>query len=245
MTGKEVRRWKAHESPIHTVAFAPDGKMLASSCLPDNEGHFEQSVKLWEADTGKELRRFDLRNPFPYGEIAFSPDSKTLFASDGPGTRAWNTTTGKELTEFTSRFEKIRLLALAPDGRSMLIAADRPGGGPGSPVNPKEAIVPPFALFDIRTGTERLRFEGIPAQQHITSFAFSPNGRVLAAGGGSSSKIHLWDTLTGKRLGLLDGHKSWILALAFAPDGKSLASASYDTTVLIWSMAGILPERNL
>jgi WD40 repeat protein len=49
----------------------------------------------------------------------------------------------------------------------------------------------------------------------------------------------LWDVTTGKELGQLAGHKGWVKALAFAPDGKTLASGSRDTTVLLWDVCEV------
>jgi hypothetical protein len=49
--------------------------------------------------------------------------------------------------------------------------------------------------------------------------------------------IHVWDVTTGAEIADLHGHTGSINAVAFAPDGKTLASASSDTTALIWDMS--------
>src|SRR5205823_1271287 len=48
-----------------------------------------------------------------------------------------------------------------------------------------------------------------------------------------------WDLPTGKEIGRLEGHGGWVLSVAFAPDGKTLASSGIDTTALVWDLARI------
>ena len=63
-----------------------------------------------------------------------------------------------------------------------------------------------------------------------TEVAFSPDGVLLASGGGSGNgnTIQLWHPETGERIATLEGHTDWLTALTFSPDGKTLASASWD-----------------
>ena len=74
-----------HAGQVYSLAFAPDGKTLAS-------GGADRMVRLWETATGKELRCFSGHDDPPPGlsalhpiEVAFSPDGKTVAASTAAG----------------------------------------------------------------------------------------------------------------------------------------------------------------
>jgi glucose repression regulatory protein TUP1 len=82
----------------------------------------------------------------------------------------------------------------------------------------------------------------------VTSVAFSPDGRLVAAG--SLDKIvRLWDAQTGYFLERYEGHLDSVYSVAFSPDGreiiticnilgKSLASGSLDKTLKLWELSG-------
>ncbi|PLZ88921.1 hypothetical protein CEN44_14340 [Fischerella muscicola CCMEE 5323] len=70
----------------------------------------------------------------------------------------------------------------------------------------------------------------------IMSVAFSPDGKLLAAGD-SNGEIHLWQVADGKQLLILRGHANWVVSLAFSPDSRTLASGSSDCTVKLWDVS--------
>jgi Flp pilus assembly protein TadD/thiol-disulfide isomerase/thioredoxin len=81
-------------------------------------------------------------------------------------------------------------------------------------------------LFSAGEGKPRLLPAGSSA---INCVAFSPDGGILAAGSRDGA-IHLWNLESDKETGQLQGHTGPVFALAFAPDGRSLVSAGFDTT---------------
>jgi RNA polymerase sigma factor (sigma-70 family) len=211
-------RWR-HIGTIISVVYSPDGKTIATSEL--NEG----PLILWDAATGKELRRIE-EEPGIRGGVAFSPDGKKLaWAKEGSWVGLWDVATGKLLRRLTNRNGMAGgCVAFSSDGKTL--------------ANSLGNFV---ALFDVRTGAERRRLEGHPDPM-IASMAFSPDGKILAAGGWNKALV-LWDTTTTKILHRLDAHEKQVPCVAFSNDGKTLASASHDQTSRLWEVASGQEQR--
>jgi hypothetical protein len=101
---------------------------------------------------------------------------------------------------------------------------------------------------EVVTGQEVLRLQpGGPCRV----LTLSPDGSLLAGevgtnlshfGGGRAAALILWNLKGGQEVRQLHGHVDAIRALAFSPDGKLLASASADSTLLLWETGGPRPR---
>ncbi|MBP6820467.1 MAG: PD40 domain-containing protein [Acidobacteria bacterium] len=105
-------------------------------------------------------------------------------------------------------------------------------------------------LLNAQTGQTVAKLSGHANQ--VRSVAFSPansSGRqLLAAAGGNPSQfgeVKIWDVATRKELLTIRGHRDNIFAIAFSPDGKALATCSYDKIVKLWDVATGSEIKNL
>jgi WD40 repeat protein len=71
--------------------------------------------------------------------------------------------------------------------------------------------------------------------------AFSAGGRLLAIAGAERT-VELRATTANRRLATRQGHTGAIYSLAFAPDGRTLASGGFDGSVRLWQLAAVRTE---
>src|SRR2546423_654891 len=69
----------------------------------------------------------------------------------------------------------------------------------------------------------------------VSRVAFSPDGKLLAAGLDDGS-VRVFDLASREQRSKLAGHKKGVYSVAFSPDGKTLASASLEGTVALWTV---------
>jgi eukaryotic-like serine/threonine-protein kinase len=240
--GKELLRITAHDklvgrfpfpARVTAVAFSPDGKRLATASSSERvggpHGYPGGEVKVWDAETGKELGRFD-DLPHAANGVAFSPDGKLLAAStrgaggelpDAGQVRVWDAN-GRLLHTFRP-YEKDKVdpgqdtyflsdVAFSPDS-SRVAAAGSDGA---------------IRVWGLAAEREELVLRG--HNKTVLTIGFDPQGKRLVSGG-SDRTVRVWDLDTGKEALVLQGHARAVQAAAFSPDGRRVASAGGEVRV--------------
>jgi WD40 repeat protein len=97
-----------------------------------------------------------------------------------------------------------------------------------------EPIRERIVLCDGKTGRLLRRLDDTGRPGWTAPLEFSPDGRRLVSVRGKEA--YLWDVATGAKLRTFAGHRGDISAVAFSERGDRLATASRDTTVLVWKL---------
>lgn len=220
-SGRLLHNLKVHSEPVRTVAFSPDGKLLASS-------GDDRVIHLWEI--GSTRPSMTLRGHTGIVRaVVFSPDGALLASSGADGiVRIWQVEDGAQIKRLqagpTGVFARGHALAFSPDGQ--LLASDS-GERAWS-----------MKIWRVEDGAELLELDH---ERPVRSAVFSPDGEFLITGGGvlepfgtPFGEVRIWRVADGMEVQRLEGHGRQVTSVVSSPDGTRIASGSIGGTVRIW-----------
>jgi tricorn protease-like protein len=207
----QPRTLEGHTGLVHSVAFSPDSRTLAS-------GGMDHTIKLWNVTSGQVVMNLQ-GHAGAIWSVAFSPDGHTLASGSWDKTiKLWDVASGQLLRTLQGHADYVLTVAFSPDGRT-LASGSRDKS---------------IKLWDVASGQLLRTLQG--HANGVTSVAFSPDGRTLASASADKT-IKLWDAASGQFVRTLQGHTAFVYSVAFTPDGKTLASGGEDLSIKLWDAA--------
>jgi WD40 repeat protein len=217
----------AVEMAVGAIALSPDGKRLALSGSPRGSSVVEPvpqpgdeppaCLKLWDVEKEKLINRKPKKDEPALKlmrSLAFSPDGQWIAAGQKDGKiRLFDGRTGEPKAVFDDHSAAVHAIIFSPDSKSL------------ASVSQDHTV----KLWDVPAKKLRHTLQ----KNKLWAVAFSPDGKLLATGGGTEQEkgkwqheVTLWDARTGEMKQTVAADRTLpVMSLAFSPDGKTLAIA--------------------
>jgi hypothetical protein len=208
---------------VESVAFSPDGSLVGAALRTDD-------IQVWSAQSGEMLYTLELEEDIE--EIALSAQGHWIAVVYGDAAAIFDLETGEQLFVLVepgsdeAPFGFFHYVTISPDGK-LIAAAGR--------------VNTDVTVWDSATGELVYTLGGHPSGGG--PLAFSPDSRLLAAGGGDGV-VRVWDMNSGQ-LVLWVGHRSGnpastyssqVSSVAFSADGRTLLTGGEDGTARLWDV---------
>jgi WD40 repeat protein/serine/threonine protein kinase len=238
----------SHGGEVSCLAISPDGKWALT-------GGDDKTARLWDTASGKQLH--SLPHEEVVGCVTFARDGAVLATGSRDGSvKLWHSASGKALGFHVRHSQIVQAVAISPKGNLVLtgsmdrsarlwsVASGEPIGSPLIHDGEVNAVAISQDGAHVLTGTKlgarlwSLPRAGVtieaPGQGWVRSLAFSPDGKVLLTGGGEPGEGgagRLWNALTGELIAKPLVHKDLVIATAYSPDNRTIATAGADGAV--------------
>jgi WD40 repeat protein len=245
----EQLRLTGHTNSVTGVVVSADGNRLLT-CSTD------QTLRLWDAATGKQLRVLEGHNHIVLGAALSTDGKRVLSGSDDQTVRLWDAETGKQLQEVKFDAGPVKCVAFGPEGRVLaggfnaLQVWDLADGKKvrgfaasdswlldvayhrGTKVAATAGMDGKVLLWDLDAEKDARALD-VSGSHPAISVCFSPDGKRLLAAV-TDGALSVWDTETGKEVKRFHAHNEAAECAAFSPDGKRIVSGGGDGLVCVW-----------
>jgi eukaryotic-like serine/threonine-protein kinase len=228
-SGELLAVMSGHENRISSVAISPDGARIVSASQ-------DQTARIWDAGTGRLIAILRGHKSHVI-EAIFSPDGRRVVSTSYDGTlRLWDAAGGQAIAVLQGHAGNVWACTYSRDGAWLASASDDHT----------------LRLWDTALLERSAALCG--HEGYVYDVAFRPDGAQVASAAWDNS-VRLWDATTGRETALLKGpgrrepgerrsgtgtipfdEGSYMLALAWSPDGHQLVAGSRDSAVQFWDV---------
>ena len=249
-SGQEKMSFSSHGA-VASANFSPDGRLIVT-------GSWDHSAKVWDAMTGRVIRKLEGGHTSFVNTARFSPDGKRILTASDDGTaRIWNVETGQVVTTLAGHQDRVRSATYSSQGDFIVTTSSDStarlwNGSTGEFIrefrgHQFSVLCAEFSrdarwlitggednsarIWNVATGDPMLSFTGHTAS--VTSVGISPDASRVVTGS-QDQTAKLWDSQTGQEILTLSRHREDVTSVTFSPDGRQVLTASRDGTAVIW-----------